>query len=50
MNTVRMSVKNKCLMICVANSITQTFDKSEFFYSSVIEDSDYLGCDAGSFE
>jgi len=45
-----MSIKNKCLMVCVANSITQNFNKSGFLYSSVVEDSDFLGCDAGSFE
>ena len=45
-----MSIKNKCLMICVANSITQAFDTSAFLYSSMVEVSDFLGCYAGSFE
>jgi len=34
--TVRMSIKNKCLMICVAKSIIQTFAKFGFFYSSML--------------
>jgi hypothetical protein len=45
-----MSIESKCLMICVAKSIIQTYAKFGFLYSSMAEDSDFLESHAGSFE
>jgi len=45
-----MTITNNYFIICLANSITQTFDKFGFLYSSVVEESNFLGSDGGSFE